>query len=124
MRDFETQFMCGDTLLVAPDGTPGGERDIALPPGAGTTSTRGGAIAGRQVMRYTATLDQFPVFGREGHVLPLGRARQHTGEIDRDASAGDALGLRQARAAAGRFQPGEASQRGDRAAAPCSRMPT
>ena len=27
-------------------------------------------------------LDRLPVFGREGHVLPLGRAVQHTGEID------------------------------------------
>ena len=29
-------------------------------------------------------LDQFPVFGREGYALPLGRAVQHTGEIDGD----------------------------------------
>jgi hypothetical protein len=33
-------------------------------------------------MRYRAKLDQFPVFGREGHALPLGPAVQHTGEID------------------------------------------
>ncbi len=33
-------------------------------------------------MRYRATLDQFPVFGREGYVLPLGPAVQHTGDID------------------------------------------
>ena len=38
--------------------------------------------AGRQVLRYKAALDQFPVFGREGYALPLGRAVQHTGEID------------------------------------------
>jgi len=30
-------------------------------------------------------LDQFPVFGREGCALPLGRAVQHTGEIDAGA---------------------------------------
>jgi hypothetical protein len=34
------------------------------------------------VLRYRAPLDQFPVFGREGYALPLGRAVQHTGEID------------------------------------------
>ena len=34
------------------------------------------------MVRYQAALDQFPVFGREGHVLPLGPAVQHTGEID------------------------------------------
>ena len=36
------------------------------------------------MLRYTAPLDQFPVFGREGHALPLGRAVQHTGEISAD----------------------------------------
>jgi alpha-glucosidase (family GH31 glycosyl hydrolase) len=39
-------------------------------------------VAGGRVIRYQATLDRFPVFGREGHALPLGRAVQHTGEID------------------------------------------
>jgi alpha-glucosidase (family GH31 glycosyl hydrolase) len=34
------------------------------------------------VLRYAAKLDQFPVFGREGFALPLGRAVQHTGEIN------------------------------------------
>jgi alpha-glucosidase (family GH31 glycosyl hydrolase) len=34
------------------------------------------------VLRYAARLDQFPVFGREGYALPLGRAVQHTGEIN------------------------------------------
>ena len=34
VRDFETQFMCGDALLVAPIVREGGEVDIALPPGA------------------------------------------------------------------------------------------
>jgi alpha-glucosidase (family GH31 glycosyl hydrolase) len=34
------------------------------------------------VLRYRANLDQFPLFGREGHALPLGRNVQHTGEIN------------------------------------------
>jgi hypothetical protein len=34
------------------------------------------------VLRYAAKLDQFPVFGREGYALPLGRAVQHTGEMN------------------------------------------
>ena len=33
VRDFETQFMCGDALLVAPIVREGGEVEIALPPG-------------------------------------------------------------------------------------------
>jgi len=80
-RDFETQFMCGDALLVAPILREGGEVDIALPPGAWYDLNTRARYAGSQVLRYAAKLDQFPVFGREGFALPLGRAVQHTGEI-------------------------------------------
>jgi alpha-D-xyloside xylohydrolase len=81
-RRYETQFMCGDALLVAPILAPGGEVEIALPPGGWYDLNTRKRFAGRQVLKYKAPLDQFPVFGREGHVLPVGRAVQHTGEID------------------------------------------
>jgi len=81
-RRFETQFMCGDALLVAPIVAAGGEVEIALPPGGWFDLNSRRRYAGRQVLKYKAPLDQFPVFGREGYVLPLGRAVQHTGEID------------------------------------------
>jgi len=83
-RDFETQFMCGDALLVAPIVREGGEVDIALPPGAWYDLNTRARYGGSQVLRYAAKLDQFPVFGREGFALPLGRAVQHTGEINAD----------------------------------------
>jgi alpha-D-xyloside xylohydrolase len=83
-RPFETQFMCGDALLVAPILREGGEVDIALPPGAWYDLNTRARYAGSQVLRYAAKLDQFPVFGREGRALPLGRAVQHTGEINAD----------------------------------------
>jgi alpha-D-xyloside xylohydrolase len=83
-RAFELQFMCGDALLVAPIVREGGDVDIALPPGAWYDLNSRARYAGSQVLRYAARLDQFPVFGREGHVLPLGRAGQHTGEISAD----------------------------------------
>ena len=60
----------------------GGDVEIALPPGNWYDLNTRQRFAGRQVIRYRAKLDQFPVFGREGHALPLGRAVQHTGEID------------------------------------------
>jgi alpha-D-xyloside xylohydrolase len=82
VRSFDTQFMCGDALLVAPIVAPGGDVEIALPPGAWFDLNTRRRFAGRQVLRYRAKLDQFPVFGREGCALPLGRAVQHTGEID------------------------------------------
>jgi hypothetical protein len=74
--------MCGDTLLVAPIVAAGGEVEVALPPGAWYDLSSRQRLAGRQVIRYRATLDRFPVFGREGYALPLGPVVQHTGEID------------------------------------------
>lgn len=85
VRAFETQFMCGDALLVAPVLQPGGEVEIALPPGAWFDINSRQRLPGHRVIRYRASLDQFPVFGREGHVLPLGPAAQHTGELDASA---------------------------------------
>jgi alpha-D-xyloside xylohydrolase len=81
-RAYETQFMCGEALLVAPIVAAGGEVDVALPPGAWYDLATRQRVAGRQVIRYRAPLDRLPVFGREGHVLPLGPVVQHTGEID------------------------------------------
>lgn len=81
-RNYETQFMCGDALLVAPIIREGGKVEIALPPGAWYDLNSRQRIPGQRVLRYEAALDQFPVFGREGCALPLGPAVQHTGEID------------------------------------------
>jgi len=81
-RGYETQFMCGDALLIAPIVAPGGEVDVAMPPGAWYDLASRQRLPGRQVVRYRATLERFPVFGREGYALPLGPIVQHTGEID------------------------------------------
>jgi len=81
-RVYETQFMCGDALLIAPIVRAGGQVEVALPPGAWYDLNSRQRFPGQRVLRYKAALDQFPVFGREGHALPLGRAVQHTGEID------------------------------------------
>src|SRR4029077_20644190 len=80
VRRYETQFMCGDTLLVAPIVQAGGDVEIALPPGAWYDLNTRRRFVGRQVLRYRAKLAQFPVFGSEGRALPLGRAVQHTGQ--------------------------------------------
>jgi alpha-D-xyloside xylohydrolase len=81
-RPYETQFMCGDALLVAPIVADGGEVEIALPPGAWHDLNSRQRFPGQRVLRYKAALDQFPVFGREGYALPLGPAAAHTGELD------------------------------------------
>ncbi len=82
VRNADTQFMCGDALLIAPIVRDGGQVDVALPPGYWYDLNTRQRFAGRQVLHYRAKLDQFPVFAREGYALPLGRAVQHTGEID------------------------------------------
>ncbi len=66
VRGFDTQFMCGDALLVAPIIGPDAEVEIALPPGGWYDLNSRQRIAGSRVLRFRATLDQFPVFGREG----------------------------------------------------------
>jgi alpha-D-xyloside xylohydrolase len=81
-RGFDTQFMCGDALLIAPIIAAGGEVEVALPPGAWYDLASRQRIAGRQVIRYRATLERFPVFGREGYALPLGPVMQRTTEMD------------------------------------------
>jgi alpha-D-xyloside xylohydrolase len=81
-RAYETQFLCGNALLVAPILKEGGEVEVALPPGAWHDLNSRQRFPGGRVLRYKAALDQFPVFGREGYALPLGFAVQHTGEID------------------------------------------
>jgi alpha-D-xyloside xylohydrolase len=81
-RGYETQFLCGNALLVAPIVREGGEVEVALPPGAWHDLNSHQRFPGGRVLRYKAALDQFPVFGREGYALPLGPAVQHTGEID------------------------------------------
>jgi len=81
VRSFETQFLCGDALLVAPILQAGGEVEIALPPGAWFDINSRQRLVGQRVVRYRASLDQFPVFGREGYVLPLGPAVPSTREM-------------------------------------------
>ena len=53
-----------------------------MPPGTWYDLATRQRIAGRQVIRYRAPLDRFPVFGREGYALPLGPVVQHTGEMN------------------------------------------
>src|SRR5262249_26516016 len=60
MREYETQFMCGDALLVAPIIGPGGEIEIALPAGGWYDLNSRRLFSGQRVLRYKAALHQFP----------------------------------------------------------------
>jgi alpha-D-xyloside xylohydrolase len=82
-RAFELQYLFGDALLVAPVTRPGGTVEVWFPAGeAWHDLETGERIEGGQSRLVSRTLGQLPGWGREGHVLCLGRAVQHTGEID------------------------------------------
>lgn len=82
-RSFEGQYLFGDALLVAPIIRPGGTVEVYFPAGeVWRDLDTGERIEGGQVRMVQRALDQLPAWGREGHVLCLGRAVMHTGEID------------------------------------------
>lgn len=75
--------MFGNALLVAPIIRAGGTVEVYFPAGeAWHDLDTGERIEGGQVRVVNKTLDELPAWGREGHMLCLGRAVMHTGEID------------------------------------------
>ncbi|MDQ6620615.1 MAG: alpha-xylosidase [Pseudomonadota bacterium] len=82
LADFETQFMCGAALLIAPIVRQGGEAEVALPPGRWYHVFSGERYDGDRLLAYRAELQDFPVFGKEGEVLPLGPVVQSTSHMD------------------------------------------
>jgi alpha-D-xyloside xylohydrolase len=81
-RLFDTQYLLGPSLLVAPVIRPGGHVEVWLPDGTWWDLWSASRFEGPGAVEVVAPLDRIPVFGRDGHVLPLGRVVQHTGEID------------------------------------------
>ena len=80
---WDTQYLFGPALLVAPVLKPGTEHEIYLPEGdAWWDISTGQRYEGGQVLSVEVALDALPVFGREGHMLCLGPAAQHTGEFN------------------------------------------
>jgi len=93
-RDFETQYMLGDSLLIAPVVRAGGNIDAYLPVeenGGGAQSWydywTGAKLAAGQIVRYRdLPWDRIPVFVRGGTCVPHTRAheraQQWEGEIE------------------------------------------
>ncbi|NLG71254.1 MAG: alpha-xylosidase [Chloroflexi bacterium] len=81
---FENQYMLGGSLLVAPVVEPGGKARFYLPAGRWFDLCRQCWIEGPGYFERQEPLEQIPVFGREGSLLPLGPAVQHTGELKAD----------------------------------------
>jgi alpha-D-xyloside xylohydrolase len=78
---FDTQYMLGPALLVAPLLEPGGRATIYLPRGRWYDLWSGECLEGGRVIERTYPLERFPIFGRAGEMLCLGPEAQHTDEL-------------------------------------------
>jgi alpha-D-xyloside xylohydrolase len=82
-HDWDLQYLLGPALLVAPIVQPGQTVQVYLPKGdAWWDLNTGHRYEGGSVWTIECGLGQYPVFGREGHMLCLGPAAQHTGEFN------------------------------------------
>lgn len=82
-HQWDTQFMCGPALLVAPVTEPGVKTQVYLPACEGWWDLRTGwRYDGGQTIEIEAGLEMIPVFGREGHMLCLGPATRSTAEFN------------------------------------------
>lgn len=80
---WDTQYLLGPALLVAPAMKPGREIQVYLPQGeAWWDLNTGWRYEGGAIWTVDCDLDTLPVFGREGHMLCLGPTAQHTGEFN------------------------------------------
>ncbi|AUL48333.1 glycosyl hydrolase [Bordetella trematum] len=80
---WDLQYLLGPALLVAPILRPGGQAQVYLPEGdAWWDLNTGHRYEGGTTWTLDCSLEQFPVFGREGHMLCLGPTAQHTGEFN------------------------------------------
>ncbi|OZI46976.1 glycoside hydrolase family 31 protein [Bordetella genomosp. 5] len=82
-HDHDLQYLLGPALLVAPVVAPGNSVRVYLPKGeAWWDLNTGHRYEGGTTWTLECGTDQFPVFGREGHMLCLGPVAQHTGEFN------------------------------------------
>lgn len=80
---WESQYLLGPALLVAPVMQPGERSEVYLPAGdAWWDLNTGWRYEGGTRWTVSSGLDTLPVFGREGHMLCLGPVAQHTGEFN------------------------------------------
>lgn len=82
-RLWDTQYLLGPALLVAPVLQPGQDVEVYLPEGdAWWDLSTGWRYEGGTTLKMTVGLDRLPVFGREGHMLCLGPVVKHTSEFN------------------------------------------
>jgi alpha-glucosidase len=80
-HNLSDQYLLGADLLVAPVYQPGATRRLVYLPRGGWVDYWTGALhAGEQYIVADAPLARIPLFVRQGAILPLGPAVQHTDE--------------------------------------------
>ncbi len=68
----ETQYMLGDSLLVAPVFSPDGVAEVYVPEGTWTSLLDGTTVTGPRWVSQVHAVDSLPVLVRPGTVLPIG----------------------------------------------------
>lgn len=82
-HEWDLQYLLGPALLVAPVTESGKQVRVYLPKGdAWWDLNTGNRYEGGTTWTVDCELGQYPLFGREGHMLCLGPAAQHTGEFN------------------------------------------
>ena len=71
-EDCDTQYMLGDSLLVAPVFHRDGHVDFYLPQGKWTSLLSGETVEGNRWIRETHGFMSLPLYVREGSILPMG----------------------------------------------------
>jgi len=80
---WDTQYLLGPALLVAPVLEPGTKARIYLPEGQGWWDMNTGwRYDGGTVVEMDCELDSLPIFGREGEMLCLGPGGLHTSDFN------------------------------------------
>jgi alpha-D-xyloside xylohydrolase len=78
---FDTQFMFGPQLMIAPIVKPGGQLRLYLPHGQWRDFISGERFGGGRALVLSYPLGRFPVFARAEAEIPLGPAVQHLAEL-------------------------------------------
>lgn len=82
-HEWDTQYLLGPAVLVAPVTHSGHETQVYLPQGSAWWDlSTGWRYEGGTTLTLDVALDSIPLFGREGHMLCLGPAASHTGEFN------------------------------------------
>ncbi|UZN04471.1 alpha-xylosidase [Cellulomonas sp. S1-8] len=84
----DTQYMLGESLLVAPVFSAAGDVDVYVPDGTWTSLLSGEQVTGPRWVRERHGFDSVPLYVRPGTVLPVGA---HHDRPDRDHADGVTL---------------------------------